>query len=115
MKGDKNLSEQSAVQQSILSPLPSRAKTGRMDGKQASHLGKLERSNKRPIAQPLPEETKEKCLHPFVVVGLQCFLVRLLEQFIFNFIEASSTIKMDLMTENKSYFSEKYLAFIGQL
>lgn len=107
MKGDKNLSEQSAVQQSILSPLPSRAETGRMDGKQASHLGKLERSNKRPIAQPLPEET--------VVVGLQCFLVRLLEQFIFNFIEASSTIKMDLMTENKSYFSEKYLAFIGQL
>lgn len=86
-----------------------------MDGKQASHLGKLERSNKRPIAQPLPEETEEKCLHPFVVVGLQCFLVRLLEQFIFNFIEASSTIKMDLMTENKSYFSEKYLAFIGQL
>lgn len=85
MKGDKNLSEQSAVQQSILSPLPSRAETGRMDGKQASHLGKLERSNKRPIAQPLPEETEEKCLHPFVVVGLQCFFSEAVGAIYFQF------------------------------
>lgn len=73
VKGDKNLSEQSAVQQSILSPLPFRTEPGRMDGRQVSHLGKLERSNKRAIAQPLPEETEEQCLHPLWLLSSSVF------------------------------------------
>lgn len=73
VKGDKNLTEQSAVQQSILSPLPSRAEPGRMDGRQVSHLGKLERSNKRAIAQPLPEETEKQCLLPLWLLSSSVF------------------------------------------
>ena len=107
MKGDKNLSEQSAVQQSILSRLPSRAEPGRMDGRQVSHLGKLERSNKRAIAQPPPEEIEEHCLHPLVVVVLQCFSVKQRLQFIFDFMEDSSPIKTDLMTGNKSFSAKR--------
>lgn len=73
VSGDKKLSEQSAVQQSIPSPAPSRAEPGRMDGRQVSHLGKLERSNKRAIAQPSTWGDRGALPPSFVVVVLQCF------------------------------------------
>lgn len=40
--------------------LSSRAELGRMDRRQVSHLGKLERSNKRAAAQSPPADTEEQ-------------------------------------------------------
>lgn len=88
-----------------------------MDGRQASHVGKPERSNKRAIAQPPPEETEDALPPSFVVVVLQCFSAEAAAAIYFGFYGGflSSPIKMDLMTDDKSFFSGKNGDFIWQL
>lgn len=60
-------------------------------------------------------EMEEQSLHPFVVVALKCFKVRQLRRFISGFMEAPSTIKMDLMAASKSLFLKRFWIFMCQL